>query len=97
MAPVGLGDLAAAARALMAVPAHRRAGLMRAMIGEADLAYRYWQGCGRLHPGFGNGTLMSAALAHPQRRDGGAGDELYLACLAEALEAVIAWRAGRSD
>ena len=96
---MGLGDLAAAARVLMAAPAHRRAGLMQAMIGEAALARGHWRRTGRLHPVYGNGTLMSAALAHARHGEGQGieaatleqeGD--YLSCLAEALEAVIAWR-----
>ncbi|MGY6536661.1 MAG: DUF7742 family protein [Pararhodobacter sp.] len=93
MSPVGLGDLAVAARALMAVPAHRRAKVMRAMIRQADRAHRYGQRTGRLHPRLGNGTLMSAALARPQARFSGPADADWLACLAEVVAAVMAWRA----
>jgi hypothetical protein len=57
---VGLGDLAAAARAMMAVAETRRGPLLLRLLDEADLGDRHRRTCGRSHPVFGNGTLMSA-------------------------------------
>jgi hypothetical protein len=86
---VGLGDLAAAARAMMAVAETRRGPLLLRLLDEADLGDRHRRTCGRSHPVFGNGTLMSAALARPQRHPSGPGDVEYLACLAQAIEGVL--------
>jgi hypothetical protein len=97
MHTVGLGDLAAAARALMAVPEARRGLLLRRLMDEADLAERYRRTRGRAHPVFGNGTLMSAALARPQAGPVAPGDSDYLACLAQAIEGVLDRRGGARD
>lgn len=86
---VGLGDLAAAARAMMAVPEARRGPLLQRLLDEADLADRYRRTSGRAHPVFGNGTLMSAALARPQAHSAAPGDADYLACLAQAIDGVL--------
>lgn len=89
MQTIGLGDLAAAARALMAVHETRRAPLLRRLMDEADLADRFRRRQGRAHPVYGNGTLMSAALARPQAKPPANDDVEYLACLAQAIEAVL--------
>ena len=95
MRPVGLGDLSAAAGVLMAAPEGARGGLMRAMLHEAERADAFRRVSGRYHPGFGNGTLMAAALGHRRAAHAGPGDPLWLDCLALALEAVIAHRCAR--
>ena len=92
MRPVGLGDLAAAAGALMAAPERRRAALMQTMLLEAERADAFRAASGRLHPGLGNGTLMAAALAHPRAARAGPDDKAWLGCLAQAVAAVIAHR-----
>jgi len=89
MQPVTLGDIAAAARVLLALPEPARAGAMRALIARARLADQTRRATGRLHPAYGNGTLMAAALAHPRCEPAGPGDPDYLACLACALEGVL--------
>jgi len=93
MRPVGLGDLVAAARALAAVPRGQRRAVMAQMLSEAEAADTFRRREGRLHPRYGNGTLMAVALARPQ---GGRtpGEVQSLACLAQALEAVLCWSGG---
>lgn len=88
MRPVGLGDLTAAAGALAAVPPGRRRGLMALLLTEAESADRFRAAEGRAHPFFGNGSLMSAALAHPQAPLVPGAPE-GLALLALALDAVL--------
>lgn len=98
MRPVGLGDLAAAAGALMAAPERRRAALMQTMLLEAERADAFRAASGRLHPGLGNGTLMAAALARAKdipaprlsERDG-------LEAMALVIHAVLAWRIDRAQ
>lgn len=61
MRPVLHGDVSNAARALLRVPPGLRKGLCARMITEAEAADAYARGSGRVHPLWGNGSLMSAA------------------------------------
>ena len=95
MRPVTLGDLAAAARVLLAQPEALRPAAMAALIVRAEAADSLRRSKGRHHPLYGNGTLMAAALAHPTgEASPGALD--YLACLALAAEALVRHGAGKS-
>jgi hypothetical protein len=98
MRPVTLGDLAAAARVLLAQPEALRPAAMAALIARAEAADRLRQAEGRHHPLYGNGTLMAAALAHPQAGAPPPVGEDFLSCLALATEAALihARRAGKS-
>ncbi len=57
-----LGDAIAAARALMLVPAPRRAWRLRRMLAEARAANAFRLAHGYSHPRWGDGSLMTAAL-----------------------------------
>jgi hypothetical protein len=61
MRPVLHGDVSNAARALLNVPPDLRKGLCARLIREAEQADDHVRRTGRLHPLFGNGSLMSAA------------------------------------
>jgi len=89
MRPVTLTDLSAAARVLLALPEGRRAAGMAALIARAEAADRHRQTTGRLHPAYGNGTLLAAALAHPAADPARPGAPEYLACLALAAGALV--------
>ena len=65
MRPVLHGDISSASRALLAVPVRERAPLARRMIHEAEVADRHVLSTGRLHPEWGNGTLMAVARRRP--------------------------------
>lgn len=95
MQPVTLGDLDCAARVLLATPRRARARVMAALIDRAETADRHRRDHGRLHPVWGNGTLMAAALAQPRCDPAAPGDADYLRCLACALRAVRDRLAGR--
>lgn len=99
MRPVTLGDLAAAARVLLARPPGLRPAAMAALIARADAADRLRLAERRHHPLYGNGTLMAAALAHPRADPSDPGGEDFLSCLALATEAALthARGAGKSS
>ncbi|AVO38518.1 hypothetical protein [Pukyongiella litopenaei] len=61
MRPLMHGDVSCAARALLNVPASARARLCRRLVHEAGEAYAHMQRTGKVHPLYGNGSLMSAA------------------------------------
>lgn len=88
MRPVTLGDICAAARVLLALPEARRPLAMKALIARADAADRARRTTGAA--GQSNGTLMSAALTLPQAAPETPGAPEYLACLALAIEEVLA-------
>ncbi|MCC5971380.1 MAG: hypothetical protein JJU15_15655 [Pararhodobacter sp.] len=94
MRAVTLGDVAAAARTLMAVAEPERAALIRQLLDEAACADRYRRWWGQEHPRLGNGTLMARAMARPQADVAGPGDPAYLAALAQVIEAALDWRCG---
>lgn len=61
MRPILHGDVTAAARVLLIAPREDRDRLCARMICEAELADKHVGQTGRLHPLFGNGSLMAAA------------------------------------
>lgn len=65
MRPVMHGDISSAARALLAARPDLRPALARQMIHEAECADRYVIENRRIHPQFGNGTLMAVARKRP--------------------------------
>ena len=62
MRPIALADLEVAVRALLAVPETARTETATALLRAAEMADEYRAESGEVHPIFGNGTLMSAAL-----------------------------------
>ncbi len=92
MRPVLPGDITAAARVLLAVPAQRRTSLARRLIDEASAADRYCQCHHMVHPRWGNGTLSAAAHGHDMQRESGFGDPDYMECQLRVFEALLAPR-----
>lgn len=82
MRRVLIGDVVAAARALLAVPRSQRPLLMRRILRAADLADRHRRERGRPHSRFGGGSLMAASAAWSQRPEPFADDPDYLHALA---------------
>lgn len=93
MRPVAHGDLSAAGCALLSVAPAARAELLHRMLTEAEAADAFRRDTGRVHPLWGNGSLMSVAMVRPRRREPFLDDPDYAACLAMILDALIA-RAG---
>jgi hypothetical protein len=92
MRPVMHGDVGNAARALLAVAADQRADLCQRLIGEAEAADRHMRRTGRLHPLWGNGSLMSAARRRVLADETGFDDPAYCQCFETVLRALVKHR-----
>lgn len=83
------GDLSAAARALFAVPQPQRKSLCLKMIAEAELADAHVRSSGRLHPLYGNGSLMAAARNRKLVDEPGFDDVNYCQCFELVLRQLV--------
>lgn len=87
------GDAVAAASALRTRPSETWERWLAACLDRAHAADRYRKRTGRVHPRWGNGSLMSAILCDmsvwPEPR---LSDPDYAEALVAALEALIRWR-----
>lgn len=92
MRPIQHGDLTAAARALLPVPIARRARTIQTLLHQAEAADRFRKKLGRVHPNWGNGTLMAAALAQTVPNEPRLDDPDYLNCQAHVIAALISRR-----
>lgn len=88
------GDVSNAARALLAAAPAARPGLALRMIREAEAADRHVRRTGRLHPRWGNGSLMAAARRRRLADEPGFDDRDYCRCFAMVLVALAWWRDG---
>ncbi len=89
MKPVLHGDISAAARALLAVPLPERDRLSTLMITEAETADQHVVRTGRLHPIYGNGSLMAAARSRPLADEPRFDDLDYCQCFEMVLRKLI--------
>lgn len=90
MRPVMHGDVAAAGCALLRVAPEARPGLMSRMLSEAEAADQYRQKTGRVHPLWGNGSLMAVAMARPRAREPFLDNPDYCACMALVFDVLLA-------
>lgn len=90
MRPVLQSDLTAAARVLLALPEPDRAQGLRSMFAMAQVADLYRKRMGRVHPFWGNGSLMSVARMAAFPPDPGLKDPDYLQCIAIVISELIA-------
>ncbi len=86
--PATIGCAIAAARALLAQPAPRRPFVLWRMLREAARAEAYRQASGRMHPVWGDGTLMASALRRPCTPEPSLEDADYRKCLIAVLTAL---------
>lgn len=96
MRPVLHGDVSAAARVLLAVPPTDRNRLCTRMIHEAELADKHVGQTGRLHPLFGNGSLMAAARSRRLADEPGFDDPQYCQCFEMVLRHLIRFQINRT-
>ena len=89
MRPVLHGDVSNAARVLLNVQQMLRADLCARMIQEADAADAFARREGRLHPLWGNGSLMSAARKRILADEPSFDDADYCACFELVLRGLI--------
>jgi len=94
MRPVLHGDVSNAARALLNVPGQLRQELCERMIREADAADVYARREGRLHPLWGNGSLMSAARKRALADEPGFDNPVYCQCFEMVLQGLLRHWAG---
>jgi len=86
------GDLVAAARVLFGLPAARRNAAIGQLLRQAGWADRHRRKTGKLHPIWGDGSLMSAALNRRPGPEPSLDDPVYCACMALVLDALVDWR-----
>ncbi|WP_433989220.1 hypothetical protein SuNHUV7_35510 (plasmid) [Pseudoseohaeicola sp. NH-UV-7] len=58
----------------------------------SELADRHRARTGRVHPFWGNGSLMAAARAHPLAPEPDFDNDSYCACMELVLRALVDWR-----
>ncbi|MEX0320097.1 MAG: hypothetical protein AB3N21_19235 [Ruegeria sp.] len=95
MRPVLHGDVSSAARALLYAPPAQRDRLCRRLVVEAEIADRHVAATGRLHPLYGNGSLMAAARKRMLADEPGFDDPNYCACFEMVLRQVVRFRLSR--
>ena len=89
MRPVGHGDVSAAACVLLKAEREQRPRLLGRMLAEAETADAYRRELGRLHPLWGNGSLMGAALRHKRAPEPFLDDPDYASCMAMVFDALV--------
>ena len=94
MRPVLHGDLSSAARALLAAPPEQREALCARLFHQAEAADRFRLCEGRLHPEWGNGSLMAAARKYPLKPEPDFDDTAYCHCMVLILRSLLALRQG---
>jgi hypothetical protein len=92
MRPVLHGDVSNAARALLYAPRIVRKDLCARMIEEAEAADIFAQQRGRLHPLWGNGSLMSAARKRMLADEPSFDNADYCECFEMVLRGLVEWR-----
>jgi hypothetical protein len=86
------GDVVAAARVLYSMPEGARDQVITQLLQESVWANRHRKTCGRVHPVWGDGSLMSAALNRRPVAEPSLSDADYCDCMARVFEALISWR-----
>jgi hypothetical protein len=89
MQTILLGDLVAAARAILMLPPLSRSAEMKKMLSQAHAAHVYVKRYACPHPKWGNGSLMARANIERQIAEPFAADVEYLAALALVIDITI--------
>ncbi|WP_170468561.1 DUF7742 family protein [Ruegeria arenilitoris] len=89
MRPILHGDVSAAARVLLNAPPASRENLCTTMLREAELADIHVGQTGRLHPLFGNGSLMMAARTRSLADEPNFDDPQYCQCFEMVLRCLV--------
>ncbi len=95
MRPLLHGDVSSAARALLSAPPDHREHLCAQLIAEAELAVIHVQATGRLHPVFGNGSLMAAARRKPLADEPSFHNLQYCECFEMVIRHLIRYHLSR--
>jgi hypothetical protein len=92
MRQVLLGDIVAAARAVLDLPPSEQAVAVSTMMDRAHIADKIMKRTGLPHRQWGNGSLMAAAGPRPQKPEPFLSDLDYLAALRLILQALATWK-----
>lgn len=84
-----MGDIIAAARAILMLPAAEQGCFLHLMLGQAHAAHLFHKHKKRPHPKWGNGSLMARVNAEPQVPEPFASDLAYLQALQKVIGALI--------
>lgn len=87
-----MGDIVAAARALLAQPPDQRVGLLDRMIQQANAAHHYHKRLAKPHSSWGNGSLMARANVEAQVAEPFASDVDYLLVLQLVIGAIVSYK-----
>lgn len=89
MRTVLIGDIIAAARAILVLPATDQTSFLHLMLGQAHAAHLFHKRKKRPHPKWGNGSLMARMNAEPQVFEPFVSDLEYLQALQKVIGALI--------
>jgi len=90
MRPITQGDVCAAARVVLRARPGQRERAAQHLVECAQIADLHRQTTGRHHPRYGNGTLLSAALAHDMTPATSVSEVDLLAAMATVIDQVLA-------
>jgi hypothetical protein len=98
MRPIQHGDVTCLARYLLTLPAAERRVAAGRLLDRVEAADLYRKRLGRLHPVWGNGSVMGAVLMSCRLPPEPApGEPRYLSAMAEALAALLAHHVPKWD
>ena len=86
------GDLIAAAAVLAAAPMASRSALAADILAQSHAAHAYFKRFGRPHPIWGDGSLLTRALAFDHRAPPNLSDAGFLSALAQMTRACAAYK-----
>lgn len=89
MRTILIGDIIAAARAILVLPAAEQGCFLHVMLGQAHAAHLFHKHKKRPHPKWGNGSLMARVNEEPQVQEPFASDLAYLQALQKVIGALI--------
>ena len=92
MRPVLHSDVVAAARALYPLETDARATALNSHFRRAAWADAFRKRTGRMHPVWGDGSLMAVALGQDTPPEPPLSDSVFCDCLAQVFEGLVAWR-----
>lgn len=95
MRPITHGDVACVALVVQHLPARYRQSVIQRYLAQADAADAYRKRFGRVHPQWGNGSLMAAVGVKGLQQEPFLGDLGYCRAFAAVLEVLIEWRCDR--
>lgn len=87
-----IGDILAAAAVCARAPADDHADIAHQLIMQADAAHRYAKYHHKIHPVWGNGSLMARAMAEKRGVGADFGSVQFLEAMAVVTTALAHWK-----